>query len=243
MTLLAITLRRSISAGSHCMNVALRKVKVWDAWVRLFHWSIVLLIIAQYVTAELGQMEWHFRCGYLVLVLLVFRLGWGLMGSESARFARFVKSPIAALAHLKHLRRREPDTEVGHNAAGGWMVLLLLALLLAQVGTGLFANEEPGESYAAHGPFALRITDSLSAQLTGLHEVGFNLLLGAVGLHVAVVLAYAVLKRQDLLRPMVTGFKRLPASIVAPRLGHPLIAVALLGLGFALVWWLSQQAG
>ena len=224
------------------MNEALQRVKVWDGWVRLFHWSIVALLVAQYVTVELSLMEWHFRCGYLVLALLVFRLGWGLLGSDTARFARFLKSPLAALAHLRHLTRREPDTEVGHNAAGGWMVLLLLALLLAQVATGLFASEEPGESYAAHGPFALQVEDALSAQLTGLHGLGFNLLLGAIGLHVAAVLAYAVLKRQDLVRPMVTGFKRLPAGMAAPRLGHPLLAVALLALGLGLVWWISLQA-
>ncbi len=225
------------------MNEAWLKVKVWDGWVRLFHWSIVLLVIAQYVTAELSLMAWHFRCGYLVLALLVFRLGWGLVGSDTARFARFLKSPLEALAHLKHLTRREPDTEVGHNAAGGWMVLGLLALLLAQVATGLFANEEPGESYAAHGPFALQVGDALSAGLTELHELGFNLLLVAIGLHVAAVLAYAVLKRHDLVRPMVTGFKQLPASIPAPRLGHPLLAVALLALGLGLAWWLSTQGG
>jgi cytochrome b len=225
------------------MNDALRKVKVWDGWVRLVHWSIVLLVIAQYATVQLDLMQWHFRCGYLVLALLVFRLGWGLVGSDNARFARFLQSPHAALAHLKHLGRREPDTEVGHNAAGGWMVLLLLALLLAQVATGLFASEEPGESYAAHGPFALQVADALSGRLTALHELGFNLLLGAIGLHVAAVLAYAVLKRQDLVRPMVTGFKRLPAGIQAPRLGHPLLALVLLGCGFGLVWWISQQAG
>ncbi len=225
------------------MSEAWRQVKVWDGWVRLFHWSIVLLVVAQYATAQLGLMEWHFRCGYLVLALLVFRLGWGLLGSDTARFARFLKSPLAALAHLRHLRRREADTEIGHNAAGGWMALLLLGLLLAQVGTGLFANEEPGESYGAHGPFALRVTDGLSETLTGLHELGFNLLLSAIGLHVTVVVAYAVLKRQDLVRPMVTGFKRLPAGLVAPRLGHPLLAVALLALGLGLAWWLSLQGG
>jgi cytochrome b len=110
------------------------------------------------------------------------------------------------------------------------------------VGSGLFANEEPGESYAAHGPFALRVADSLSAWLTEWHELGFNLLVIAIALHVTAVVAYAVLKRQDLVRPMITGFKRLPASVPAPRLGHPLVALALLALGLALVWWLSMQA-
>ena len=87
-------------------------------------------------------------------------------------------------------------------------------------------------------------TPPVSAEDYGraLRGLGFNLLLGAIGLHVAAVLAYAVLKRQDLVRPMVTGFKRLPAGMAAPRLGHPLLAVALLALGLGLVWWISLQA-
>ena len=79
-------------------------------------------------------MELHFLCGYSILTLLLFRLAWGFAGSETARFSRFLKSPVAALQHLAHLHRREPDTEIGHNAAGGWMVLVMLALLAVQVG-------------------------------------------------------------------------------------------------------------
>ena len=221
----------------------MQRIKVWDGWVRLFHWAVVLLVAAQYATAELGLMDWHIRLGFTVLALVLFRLAWGLVGSETARFASFLRAPRAALAHLRQLNRREPDTEVGHNAAGGWMVLGMLALLLAQVATGLFANEEPGESYGAHGPFALAISSGLSDALTGLHEAGFNLLMLAVAVHVGAVLTYALLKRHDLVRPMVTGFKRLPAGVVAPRLGNPVLAAMLLGLAAAFAWWLSGQGG
>jgi cytochrome b len=206
----------------------IRQVKVWDGWIRLFHWAIVLLLAAQWLTAKLALMEWHFRFGFTVLALLLFRLAWGIIGSDTARFARFLKSPLAALRHLEHLHRREPDTEIGHNAAGGWMVLVMLALLLGQVATGLFANEEPGESYSAHGPFALRVSGDLSHALTGWHEALFNLILLAVALHVAAVLAYALLKRHDLVRPMITGFKRLPAGLRAPRMASPALAALLL---------------
>ncbi len=224
-------------------KTAWREVKVWDGWIRLFHWALVLLVAAQWATAELALMEWHFRIGYMVLALLLFRLGWGLVGSDTARFARFLKSPAAALRHLHEFRQRGPDTEVGHNAAGGWMVLGLLGLLLAQVATGLFANEEPGESYAAHGPFALAVDDALSALLSGLHEQLFNVILLAVALHVAAVLGYLLLRGHNLVRPMLTGRKLLPASIAPPRLGHPLLAAALLALALAAVGWLSRQGG
>ncbi len=230
--------------GMGCrMSEATRQVKVWDGWIRAFHWVLVLLVAAQYATAQLGLMDWHIRLGFTVLALVVFRLAWGLVGSDTARFARFLKSPLAALEHLKHLRRQEPDTEIGHNAAGGWMVLGLLGLLLAQVASGLFANEEPGESYGAHGPFALGISDSLSGQLTYAHELVFDLLLLAIALHVVAVLAYAVLKRHDLVRPMVTGLKRLPADLAAPRMGNPVLAAVLLAAAAAGAWWLSRQGG
>jgi cytochrome b len=217
-----------------------RRVKVWDGWVRLVHWAIVLLVAGQWLTAKLSLMQWHFRLGYTVLALLLFRLAWGLVGSDTARFARFLRSPLAALRHLAEWRRGEPDTEIGHNAAGGWMVLVLLGLLLAQVGTGLFANEEPGESYSAHGPFALRVADALSDRLTGLHHVLFNLLLAAVALHVLAVLAYALLRRHDLVRPMVTGFKRLPDGLQAPRLASPALAAVLLALAAGIAWSIGR---
>ena len=146
-----------------------------------------------------------------MVTLLLFRLAWGAAGSDTARFARFLRSPVAALRHLSHLRRREPDTEIGHNAAGGWMVLVLLGLLLVQAASGLFANHEPGMTYDAHGPLALRVSDATSAWLTRIHHRTFYLIVAAAGLHVLAVLAYRVLKGQDLVRPMVTGFKSLPA--------------------------------
>ena len=93
-------------------------------------------------------MELHFWSGYAIIALLLFRLVWGFVGSETARFSRFLRSPRAALHHLSRLHRREPDTEIGHNAAGGWMVLVLLGLVAVQVATGLFANDD----IATEGP-------------------------------------------------------------------------------------------
>jgi cytochrome b len=218
----------------------MRPIKVWDVAVRLFHWAIVVLVCLAWGTQEFDHMDWHVRIGCTILTLLVFRILWGFLGSDTARFSRFLRSPARAFAHLRHIGRREADREIGHNAAGGWMVLLMLGLLLGQVGTGLFANEEPGESYSAHGPFALRIADELSRSLTAAHEILFDLLLLAVALHVGAVLAYALLKRQNLVRPMLTGFKRLPAGSPAPRLASPALAAVLLALAAAIAWGLSR---
>ncbi|OYX88009.1 MAG: hydrogenase [Azorhizobium sp. 35-67-5] len=196
------------------MDGATRWVKVWDAPTRLFHWSLVALIAGAWFTAENGWIDWHFRCGYAILALLLFRLVWGFVGSDTACFARFVKSPVAALAHLAHITKREPDTEIGHNAAGGLMVLAMLALILVQVGLGLFSTD----GIFTDGPLAYLVGPDLSDRITGWHEFNFNLILAAVVLHVAAILTYAVLKRHDLVRPMVTGLKKLPAGLAAPRM-------------------------
>jgi len=220
------------------MADALRKTKVWDLPTRLFHWTLAFLVLAAYITAEQGIIEWHFRCGYAILTLLLFRLIWGLVGSDTSRFANFVRSPVAAIAHLKHFNRREPDTEVGHNAAGGLMVIAMLALLLIQVGTGLFSND----GVFSEGPLAKYVSAGVSDQISEWHEVNFNLILAAIVLHILAVLAYAAVKRQDLVRPMVLGWKRLPARIPAPRMAPVVVAVIICAVAAGAVWALVTLA-
>lgn len=220
------------------MSAPMQRVKVWDPWVRLVHWGLVILLGLSWWSAETGRMDLHLTSGYLMLTLLLFRVGWGLWGSDTARFGRFLRSPLAAFAHLRHLGRREPDTELGHNAAGGWMVLVLLAILLVQVGTGLFADDQ----VLTRGPLAAVVSGGTSDFATFIHIRNFNLILGLVGLHVVAVLLYLALKRQNLVAPMVTGAKWLPATLAqrAPRLASPILAIgwlAVVGLG---VWGLSR---
>ena len=118
-------------------------MRIWDAPIRLFHWALVILVGCAWLTQEFGWMELHFLCGYSILTLLLFRMAWGFVGSDTARFAWFLKSPFVALWHLATLHPREPDTEIGHNAAGGWMVLLMLALLTVQVGRAYAPTTTP----------------------------------------------------------------------------------------------------
>jgi cytochrome b len=217
-----------------------RRVKVWDGWIRLVHWGIVALTAISWVSIRTGNAEVHYVSGYAMLTLLLFRGAWGVAGSDTARFARFLRSPAAALRHIAQIRRREPDTEIGHNAAGGWMVLVLLGLLLVQAGSGLFANHEPGMTYDVHGPLALRVSDATSAWLTGVHHLTFDLILAAAGLHVLAVAAYLVLRGQDLVGPMLTGWKELPARLTAPRMGSPVLAVAFLAAAALAVWGITR---
>lgn len=217
------------------------QIPVWDWSVRLFHWALVVLIAAAWATAEAGvdYMQWHMRCGYAVLTLLLFRLLWGLVGSGSARFGSFLRGPRAVLAYARAWFSPKPQHFLGHNPLGGWMVIVLLLLVGVQAGTGLFANDD----IFNEGPLARLVSGDASDLLTAIHKVNFNLLLAAVGLHVSAVLLY-LLRGENLLRAMFTGRK--PAGDYLDRPG-PLApgwrAVVCLALAAAAVWALITLPG
>ena len=207
------------------MRGAERKVFGWDAPTRLFHWLLVALVAAAYATWRLNWMEWHGWAGDAVLALLLFRLLWGVFGSETARFSRFVAAPRIAARHLARLFHREPDHQVGHNPAGGWMVLLLLALLLGETLTGLYIANDVAEV----GPLTELVPAPLANAVTALHLIFWDVLLAAIALHVLVIVVYAVAKQQNLLRPMMTGWKTLPNRVPQPRMAGRARAAFLLG--------------
>ena len=196
------------------MSDARRVVLVWDAPVRLFHWLLVVLVAAAYATWRLNWMAWHGWVGEALLALLLFRLLWGFFGSETARFSRFLKSPRIAVQHLKYARLRELDHQIGHNPAGGWMVLFLLALLLAETLTGLYVAND----IADVGPLTEFVPAPVANAIEAAHAILWNVLLAAIVLHVLAIAGYAAVKGQNLLRPMITGRKLLPESVAAPRI-------------------------
>ena len=206
-----------------------RPVLVWDVPTRLFHWLMMVLVAAAYVTSRLNWMDWHIRIGDTLLALVLFRLLWGCFGSETARFRSFLTSPAAALRHLHHVLRREADLQVGHNPAGGWMVLLLLALLLGETLSGLYVNND----VANEGPFTEWVPAPIANAITALHAILWDVLLAAVALHVLVIALYAAVKGHNLLRPMLTGHKQLPTFIAAPRQAPAVLALLLLVVGAA----------
>jgi cytochrome b len=211
-------------------------VQVWDAPTRLFHWAIVVLVGTAWLTERFNFMRLHTLNGYTVLVLLLFRIAWGVVGSDTARFARFLKNPLAALHHLSGLHRREPDTEIGHNAAGGWMVLVMLLLLAVQVGTGLCANDDAN----TEGPLVKYVGKERSDWLSHIHSVNFTLIQIAVALHIAAIATYAVMKRHDLVRPMITGRKLLPGGMPAPAMASPKLALVLIAIAAGAVGFLAN---
>jgi cytochrome b len=208
----------------------LRPVLVWDVPTRLFHWLIVVLVAAAYLTERLDWMDWHARAGEAVLALVLFRLLWGCFGSETARFRSFLASPAAAVDHLRHIFRREPDMQAGHNPAGGWMVMLLLALLLGETLTGLYVNNDVADT----GPLTQWVPAWIANAITALHTILWDALVAAVAMHLLAIALYAAAKGHNLLRPMLTGRKLLPTMVREPRLASMWLALLLLaGAGIA----------
>ncbi|MGE3772500.1 MAG: cytochrome b/b6 domain-containing protein [Gammaproteobacteria bacterium] len=195
--------------------MSLSTVRVWDLPVRLFHWAIVALLGYSWWSGEEGGMmlEYHMWSGYAVLTLVLFRVLWGFAGSGTARFADFVRGPAAMLASLRELWSARPLHFAGHNPLGGWMVLALLACLLVQTLSGLFANDD----LFNEGPLYKHVGKALSDTLTGVHHLNFGVLLALVALHVAAVAWHRLRKGERLVGAMIHGRKSLdaPAPVLA----------------------------
>lgn len=172
------------------------KVRIWDLPIRLFHWALVLLIPALWATHHWDQMDLHILLGEITLGLILWRLLWGVLGSSTARFASFVKGPGAALRYL-----RGGGKAFGHNPLGGWSVMLMLLALAVQTGLGLFASDEDGIFY---GPLASTNLETAHT-IAQRHETFFWVLVALIALHVLAILYYRILKRDDLITPMITG--------------------------------------
>jgi cytochrome b len=188
------------------------RIRVWDLPTRLFHWILVALIATLWVSAIRGAMTVHYVCGVAVLVLVLFRVAWGFFGSTTARFSDFAASPGRMFAYLRALRRGEDSHHAGHNPAGGWMVMTFLLLILTQAALGLFANDE----FAFKGPLAEFISGKRSDLITRVHVFLFDAILVCIWVHVCAIAFYALVKRDNLIGPMVHGDK--PAERVPSRL-------------------------
>lgn len=214
-----------------------QQVRVWDLPVRLFHWSLVALVALSWLSAENGYMKLHLWSGLCLLTLLLFRIAWGCVGSTTARFADFARGPGRVLGYLRALRRGEHPLHAGHNPAGGWMVLALLAMLLLQAGIGLFSND--GVHF--NGPLAARISSGLSGRLTSLHGTLFDFILLLVWVHIVAVLYYRFVRGENLVAAMLGGRKprrEIPVNIELKFV--PLRrALLCLSLAAALVYWIA----
>lgn len=216
---------------------------VWDLPLRLYHWALVLLFVVAYVGgSRLGYYGLHKSAGYGILGLLVFRLIWGFVGPEPARFASFIKGPAAALGHLKELLRRQHRPLPGHNPMGGWAVVAILALVLVQTVSGLFAT-----TFDYEGPLARLLPDAGQDMMARLHAFNMNLLLVLLAIHLLGIAVTSVLGRENLVASMIHGRKELQVSDLAavrqvPRWLAPLVA-ALSALAVSAILALPRLFG
>ncbi|MGC3944565.1 MAG: cytochrome b/b6 domain-containing protein [Chryseolinea sp.] len=216
------------------------RVQLWDWPLRLFHWSLLAAVATAIVTGELGGdwMAWHGCAGITVVGLLAFRVVWGLIGSSTARFSHFAPTPGKILAYLRGRWRG-----TGHNPLGALSVFGLLGVLAFQAGSGLFSNDD----IAFTGPLAGLIGDGLSHTLTNWHRQVANGLFVLIGLHVAAIAFYALVKKDKLVRPMVTGWKDIPADLPKPRRARRVALIAAFLAGAAASYaasgaWIAQPA-
>jgi cytochrome b len=174
--------------------------------VRLVHWAIVALVGFCWWSAENDQLALHEIAGEVLVGLVIFRLIWGVVGSSTARFADFLRGPRAVAAYIGELRRgRSEHAIIGHNPLGGWSVAAMLGLLALDLGLGLFAVDVDGDQ---PGPFAGLVTFDQGREIAHVHHWVFNALLALIVLHLAAILFYAVIRRDNLIGPMLTGAKR-----------------------------------
>ena len=201
-----------------------KRIRVWDLPTRLFHWLLAAAIVAAVVTGLRGGalMDWHGRIGLFITGLLAFRLVWGIAGSTYARFARFFPTPGKIAAYLRGEWRGE-----GHNPLGALSVFGLLALLTVQVATGLVGNDD----ITFTGPLFELVTKDLSNRMTGIHQLLTNVLNVLVCLHVGAIMFYAHARKQNLVRPMLTGWKEGGEGESAQGGGIVALVVALLVAG------------
>ncbi|MEJ2610599.1 MAG: cytochrome b/b6 domain-containing protein [Candidatus Thiodiazotropha sp.] len=181
------------------------EIDVWDPLIRLFHW----LLVGAFVVAFLTEDEWislHSYAGYLIGSLLLFRLVWGVVGPRYARFSNFIKSPTTVINYLINLTKFRARRYIGHNPAGGAMIVALLLSLVATVLTGMLAYGSVGS-----GPLTgLFLTASSygSEWFEEVHEFFANFTLLLVVVHLGGVAFESLVHKENLVRSMFTGRKR-----------------------------------
>jgi len=187
-------------------------MRAWDLPTRLFHWLLVLLVASAWVSFRYAEalgdftLKWHRWNGYAVLVLIVFRVLWGFAGSPTSRFMHFVRWPWVAVGYLVDLVRGRARFFLSHNPVGAYMVLALLGLVALQAGLGLFAVEH--NDSGAYGPLYRLVTEDTYKSLTSWHrKLFYSSLLLLIPVHVLANMLYGLVKKEPLIRAMVTGTK------------------------------------
>lgn len=209
----------------------MEKVSIWDLPTRLFHWALVGLIAFSWWSAEEDHLDWHIWSGLAIMSLIIFRLLWGLVGSSTARFTKFVRGPRSILAYLREMKGWRP---IGYSPLGAISVLAMLAVIAVQVGLGLFAIDKDG---LYEGPLAYLVSLDTSEEIAELHEAWFNILLVLIGLHLAAIAFYRLFLGKKLIAPMITGKGCAQTGVEPLKRGRWWVALLCLAIGVAITRW------
>jgi len=205
-----------------------REIRLWDLPVRVFHWLLVALVVAAVVSVKMGEMTWHGRFGQAILALIVFRIIWGFNGPTHARFWHFVRGPRAIVDEIRGRWRG-----VGHNPMGALSVLAMLGVIGFQATSGLFANDD----ITFRGPLYRAVSGGTSDMISGWHRQAEWVIYGLIALHIAAVMWHTLVRKDNLIRPMITGRKRVPEDIAQPSRGGGWLAfVIAVGVTAGVMW-------
>ncbi|MCG7535149.1 cytochrome b/b6 domain-containing protein [Pseudoalteromonas sp. OOF1S-7] len=193
--------------------------KVWDGFIRGFHWLLVIGITVLYFSGEEGWLDVHFVTGYLLLALMVTRLIWGVIGSQTAKFSSLFHSPKAIISAL-----RSAATHVGHNPAGAQMVLAFFVLISVQLVSGLFTTDD----ILVEGPLVAYVPYSWVELAGDIHQINIDILLIAIAAHISAIVIYR-LKGKKLVKQLFTG------KTAEPVTPAPLMRSGLLAYGIFVV--------
>jgi cytochrome b len=181
--------------------------KIWDPVTRLWHWVLVLSVGVGWSFGKFlsfDNIQWHFYLGYLTLGLMMFRYLWGCIGPAPVRFSALLPTPASLLSYLRKVGQRKPSGTAGHNPLGSLSVILMLLAISAQAMTGMFLESD---DFFESGPLAGYVSEATRAQLTWWHHLNADFILILVVLHVGAIFFYLLWKNENLIKPMISGWK------------------------------------
>ncbi len=218
---------------------SMHRVRIWDLPTRLFHWALFVCVVGLIITGNVGGalMPWHFRFGYCVMTLLLFRIIWGFVGGKWSRFASFIYAPSSVIAYLKG--QGKPEHSAGHSPLGAGSVFALLFFLALQVATGLISDDE----ITNQGPLARFVSNARVSLATWWHkDIGKWVIAALVVLHIAAILFYLYKKKENLIRPMIEGDKTMAQAVESAKdtAGSRIAALVVLALCGGFVYWVQS---
>ncbi len=205
--------------------------RIWDLPVRLTHWGLVISFFGAFFTAEgpAAITSLHIPFAFMLFTLVVFRIFWGLFGSETARFSHFVRGYGAIKAYAEELKELRHKEYWGHNPLGALAVVAILLGNLAIISAGLFAS-----SRGFSGPWSGAVSTGTSALLTDTHEIFANIVMTVVVVHIVAIFGYKIVLKDNLITPMIKGTRPADESQPEPRFTSSIIALFLLAVAVSI---------